>query len=331
MFRRVSCLSVAVAALGGCGGGGSSAPTPIIVTPSPTPTPIPTPSPTPTPTPSPGSTTLLNLTATTALLGYSSSVGSFRSADGLVTSVQDSSITAGSPVRYDQPSGTFVFKSYQFIIPSLSGPNDVPLFKDPDHSTPTFTEATGQSGLTSYRFTQLVIGPTNPTLPLLYSSVAIVRAKYDDGSGQVRYGVTPMAFGLPFNFDTTTLAGQATYNGILVGIARGVGGKNVYDVSGSFQFRVNYDTTAFSGEVHLTGRNDVTGEVLDFGTFPFASTSLRGELDEFGTQIGGSGTFRASLTGPLGEELMAAIDLTLPDPAATSVTLRLSGMLAGKK
>jgi hypothetical protein len=245
--------------------------------------------------------------------------------------VQDSSIGAGSPVRYDQPSGTFVFKSYQFIIPSLSGPDNVPLFKDPDLSTPTFSEATGQSGLTSYRFSQLVIGPTNPTLPLIYSSVAIVRAKYDDGTGQVRYGVTPMAFGLPFNPDTTKLAGEATYNGIIVGIARGVGGKNVYDVSGSFQFKLNYDTSAFSGEVHVTGKNDLTGEVVDFGTFPFMSSSLRGALDVFATRIGDSGNFQANLAGPLGEEMIAGIDLSLPDPAATSVTLRLSGMLAGKK
>jgi hypothetical protein len=140
-----------------------------------------------------------------------------------------------------------------------------------------------------------------------------------------------MAFGLPFNFDTTTLAGQATYNGILVGIARGVAGKNVYDVSGSFQFRLNYDTTAFTGEVHLTGKNDLTGEAVDFGTFPFTSTSLRGDLASFVTQIGASGNFQAVLAGPFGEEMIAGIDLTLPDPVATSVSLRLSGMLAGKK
>jgi hypothetical protein len=187
-LRRVRWLSVAVVSLGGCGGGGSTAPTPIVVTPSPTPTPTPTPSPTPTPTPSPSSTTLLNLTATTALLGYSSSVGSFRNADGLVTSVQDSSIGTGSPVRYDQPSGTFVFKSYQFIIPSLSGPNDVPLFKDPDRSTPTFNEATGQSGATSYHSLSWSSGRLTQHFPcsiraslLSGRSMTMVRARCDTG------------------------------------------------------------------------------------------------------------------------------------------------------
>jgi hypothetical protein len=321
--------------LSACGGGGDTAdqPAPIAATPAPPPIPVPTPTPTPTPSPPPGASqpTLLTLTMNTNLEGFFGSNGFFRTQSGQVSDVQDLGIAAGVPVRYEAQGGNFSITSVQYLIPNQPSSGPVFVTRDNAASNSSYAEYSAQSGGVRYRYTQLFPGSQNALLPLLYSSIGLARASYlDPQTGTTSYGITPMSFGILFNWDTAVLNGSATYLGVVLGHARGVGSR-VYDVSGTVEIFLNYNTTAFTGRLVLMGKDDVTGEIVSLGSFELKEDRPRNVLDYFYASSSGNGRLQARLAGSLGEELMGGFDATIPDPKNPVVTMKLSAALAARK
>jgi hypothetical protein len=207
----------------------------------------------------------------------------------------------------------------------------VTLRYDASASTTSFSDYRAEAAGVAYRFTALTTGASNTLLPLYYSSIAIARASYFDAAvGVTKYGVTPMSYGILFNWDTTKLTGAANYSGVVLGHARGPGSR-VYELSGTVDFALNYDTTAFTGRIHLNGRDDRSGEVVDLGTLEFMQGPPRGVLDYFYASTSNNGRLQARLAGSLGEELIGGFDAQVPDPRVPGAIFKVALALAAKK
>lgn len=338
MKRILSGLTIGVL-LAGCGGGnggGGSSTVPVVSGPSPTPSPTPTPTPAPTPAPTPppvagSQPTLLSLTADTGLEGFAGSNGYYRAPNGQVTYAQDLSVAATTPVRYNAATRSFTFTTFDYLVPNDKVTGPFSLTRDASASTSSFSDYTAQSNGISYRLTQLTPGASNTVLPLYYSSIAIARASYyDSAAGVTKFGLTPMAFGILFNWDTTKLTGAAKYSGIVLGHARGEGSR-VYEVSGTVTIALNYDTTAFTGILKLVGKDDQTGEIVDLGTRALSQGRPRGVLDYFYANTDNDGQLQARLAGSLGEEFMGGFDAKIPDPRTPGAVLKVVLALAASK
>jgi hypothetical protein len=323
---------VSAVMLSSCGEGGPDATSPIVTAPAATPTPTVTPTPTATPTPtSSNAATLLTLSPGTQVQGFQGSNAYYRDASYTVTYAQDLSIGAGFPVYVGSTAGSFVITSSQSVIPS-GGSALVSLRADYSNPVPGYLKATGQDGATKYTYQQLVIGPSNPVLPLTYSSVSIVRASYQDTASNItKYAVSPAAWGTPFDYSTVKLTGSATYNGVVLAHARGTGSTHVYDITGTAQISMNYDSTAFTGTIALTATDDVTGATFGLGTINLQSNPPRGSLDYFYSTTTSGDLFQGRLAGNSGQEFIAGFDAHIADPQTPNVLMKISGALAARK
>lgn len=322
-------LAICLSACGG-GGNGSGSSIPVVTAPSPTPTPPPASTPTPTPTAVGSQPTLLSLTSSTNLEGFAGSNGYYRAQNGSVTYAEDYSTAATVPVRYDTSQRTFTYTSFEYLIPN-EHVGAVTLSRDAAASTSSFSEYTARSSGVSYRYTQLTPGASNSLLPLYYSSVAVARASFvDTVTGITKYGITPMAYGVLFNWDKTKLTGSGNYGGIVLGQARGTGSR-VYNLSGTVEVVINYDTTAFTGRIRLTARDDVTGETIDLGVLEFTPSGPRGVLDYFYANTSNEGRLQGRLAGSQGEEFIGGFDAKIPDPRVPGTILKVALALAARK
>lgn len=295
-------------------------------------TPTPSPASTPTPTPASSTQNLLNLSANTNLEGFAGSNGYYRARNDTITGVEDLGIAATTPVMYDAFSHTFLYRSFDYLLPNNPNSGNVSLSYNASASSAGYSTYTGQANGTSYSFTQLTPGATNSVLPLIYTSIAVAKASFVESStGITDHGVTPMAFGILFNWDTTHLTGSGDYTGVILGQARGKGSTHAYDITGTINLNINYDTTNFSGQLHLIATDDKTGTAFDLGTVTLSNISPRGVLDYFYADVTGSDLLQGRLGGPLGQEFVAGFDAHFPDPQASGVTMKVSAALAAKK
>lgn len=324
-----------VALLAGCGsGGGSNSSIPVVPgapTPSPSPSPSPTPSPTPTPSDPNASPTLLTLSENTSLSGFSGDNGFSRNQSGQIFSVQNYTSGAEQPVFYDASTHSFTYYLSPVFFPApVEG--SFTFARDNASSTATFSQYTGTAGDTTVRLTQLNIGSSNPTLALQYCSLAYARATYQNATTEATgIGIEPMSFGLQYDWDKQKLHGIAIYQGILLGSARGQGSTHAYDLSGSVEIDLNYDTSDFTGSIHLTARDDISGRVIDLGTIPLKASSPRGALDYFYSATTAGDQMQSTLAGPTGEEMMGVFDAHLADPQAAGITMKIAAAFVGKR
>jgi hypothetical protein len=211
-------------------------------------------------------------------------------------------------------------------------PGPTSLKRDNAASDLSFSVYRALSGGADYELRQLNIGPDNPSLPLIYANLATTKALFrDPASGLLKAEITPVAFGLLFNYDKATLKGLGTYTGLLMGHARGVGSNHVYEITGTVRFNIDYDTTDFTAEIHLRGTDDVTGQSVDFGILRWKADRPRRVLDHFIAHNVPDQSMQAQLAGPLGEELLGGFDAKLADPLMPSVTLKVTGAMVARK
>ena len=324
--------------MSGCGGGGGSSVGATSSSPTTLPTPTPTPAPVPTPTPSPATgsePTLQDLSSTTQLSGYTGSGAYARDSNGIIVIAPNIFSGPGAPVAYDPQRKNFTYISSGFIALGMPSSGDsVSLVEQSAKSDGSYLAYTGSSAGVLYQLKQFRIGSVNPTLPLLYTSIAYARTSYFDAvAKQTLNGVVPFSFGLIFDPANAKLSGSASYNGILLGVGRGLGGRNAYDVSGTVHIDVNYVTTGYTGFVKLIGTDDRTGDVVTLGQMNISQSGTRGVLDVLIGSIGsiGTGKFQANFTGSQAQELMGGFDLETSDPREPSVTLRITGTLVAKR
>lgn len=322
----VSLLALLVSA---CGGSetGSSPPTQIPSTPSPSPTP--TPSPTPAPTSS--DPTLLTLNATTQLVGFQGDSGYVRSNGGVITYATNISSGPGTVVIYDSTTRGLTYLASGFGLFGMPDFGNVSLRSDNRSSTSSFMAYSGSANGVSLRLQQLRMGATNPELPLYYSSIAYARSTYrNPSSGEMLNGIVPFSFGILYDEQVYRPTGVASYEGLIVGHARGDAGANAYDISGRIRLNVNYDTTEVTGYVELVGKNDVTGEAVSFGRMNILA-SRRTALSSISSGFElTSSRFQAFFAGREAQEVMGAFDTSLADPKSTQ-PMRATGAFAGKK
>lgn len=336
MKRNYFCCGLtSVLMLSSCGGGGSdSASSPVVTAPAATPTPTPTPTPAPTATPTPtvsDTTTLLSLAPGTQVFGFLGSNAYYRDSAKNVTYAQDFSIGAGFPVSVGSSAGSFVIISSQDVIPS-GGSALTPLRVDYTNPIPGYLKAVGQNGSTNYNYQQLIIGASNTVLPLTYSSLSIVRASYFDATKNItKYAVSPAAWGTLFDYSKVKLTGSATYNGLVLAQARGQGSAHVYDINGTTQINLNYDSTDFNGSIVLSAIDNVSGATFSLGTINLKSNQPRGVLDYFYSNTSSGDMLQGHLTGYSGQEFIAGFDAHIADPQAPGVLLKISGALAARK
>jgi hypothetical protein len=329
MNLRVMTLAVVgVASLAGCGGGGSSAPDGTPVTPTPVPAPVPTPNPGPLMNgPDP---TLLNLVADTDLPGYSGVNDYFRAPDGRVTYVSTTHAAYTVPARFQASTRSLTYNIFAEQIPQSGSTNSISLTRDESASTDAYVVSTGQSQDVSYKFTQLRVGSSNTLLPLFYSTVAISEAKvFDAVQGVTRYGISPLAFGVQFEWERTLLSGSANYRGVVLGNARGVGTR-VYQVTGTVEIAANYDTKVFSGTLRLSGKDDVTGKDFDLGTIDLVPQNPRPVLDYIYFTTGAT-SIQANFKGEKAQEIAGVYEGDIADPQTPGASLRVVAGIALKK
>lgn len=334
MKAEIAIGVAALALLGGCGDGGSGSSIPVVPgapTPSPSPSPSPTPSPTPTPSDPTDTPTLLTLTESTSLPGFSGDNGFSRKDSGLIFSVQDYSAAAEQPVFYDAANHSFTYYLTSVFFPApVQG--SFTFTRDAASSTASFSQYTGTAGDTTVRLTQLNIGSSNPTLALYYCSLAYAKATYrNPTTGAIGMGIEPMSFGLQYDWGKQPLHGLAAYRGILLGSARGQGSSHAYDLTGSVEIDLDYDTTDFTGSIHLTAQDDLSGRVIDLGTIPLKASSPRGVLDYLYSRTTQGDQMQSTLAGSRGEELMGVFDAHLADPQAAGVTMKIAAAFVGKR
>lgn len=319
--------------LAACGGdsGGSGSPPVTQLPPSPTPTPAPTPG--PTPTPSGSDATLLTLTAATQLVGFTADSGFVQGPDGTITYTSALWYAPGAPVVFDPASGSINYVTNGFHVQGISDLGTVSLRQNSSASTPSFITYSGAKTGVSITVQQLRMGPTNPTLPLNYSSIAYVRAVYRNTStGEILNGVVPFSFGIIFDSQIFMPTGAATYEGLIVGHALRTGGRDAYDLSGRFRIDLNYDTLDASGYIDLTGTNEQTGETVTFERVPLRDTKI-GSLSHVSLPLeyGRGGDTQAFLAGARAQEIMGAFVVSVEDPNTPGGSLRATGAFAGKK
>jgi len=273
----------------------------------------------------------LTLTADTTLPGFSGDDGYDRKSTGLVFNTLNYSASADSPVRYDAARRGFTFYfSPVFFRHSEDGAFS--LARDNANSTASFSQYYGTAGDNQVRVTQLNPGSSNPTLPLQYCSLVLAKATYvDPTTGAIGVGVEPLSFGLMYDWDKQTLHGSAVYKGILLGLARGQGSNHVYDLDGTVEIDLDYDTSDFTGSIHLTGRDDKSGKVVDLGIIPLKADPPRGTLDYFYSATTAGDQMQSAMAGSKGQEFMGVFDAHMADPQSPSVTMKIAAAFAAKR
>jgi hypothetical protein len=99
--------------------------------------------------------------------------------------------------------------------------------------------------------------------------------------------------------------GSATYSGFLVGAAGETEGTKMYDLSGSAQFGVNFNTQAVTGSLSVLGIPEGGGSTLSFGTLNLASSQIMESGNVTTALLLGPtevGTTYLRFFGPTGEE-----------------------------
>lgn len=327
--------------LAGCGGSDSGSP-PINVPPS-TPTPSPTSSPTPAPTPTPTATpappdqiagsgpTLLSLTAATPLIGTVGDNSYIRSSNGTITQTQTYGTGSSNPVIFNGDTGGLIYNVPTFLVPELPLGTRFTYSLNQAKSDDTWLIYQASINGTVYSAKQLLIGNRNETIRLLFSSIALLEASNTNAStNATAFSIAPISYGVQFDPATRALTGKVSYDGIVLGLARGENGSNVYEVTGKIQLAIDLATTDFSGYVDLQGTNNRAGSVVNFGRFTFAADRPRGALD----LISASSTdfrLQGNFAGNEAQEFFGGSDIYITDPQQPATRLKITFAFAGRR
>ena len=306
-LASASVLALALTACGDPGSGVASIPPPPSVTPTPTPT--------PTPTTNPSSAAVIvfpNVTASTsfATVGVESS----RGPNNVLTS-------NGFSVRYDASAGL-----YSITFPGVPE-GGLYYYTGETPNARFWNGGVGESASGNQYASVHVLKPTNPNLPLTYTSYV----GYDES------GMSPEAFGF-VAFGTATpegavpITGSATYDALVDGITFD---KSAY-IRGTATLQFNFGAGQLSGHFDPTYSSFAgLGEQTPLGRYDFAntiysvgSTTFSGQLSKSGMPQ--SGSFNGRFTGPSAQELMATWTVPFNDPASSS-TSQMFGVWVGKR
>jgi hypothetical protein len=238
--------------------------------------------------------------------------------EGLFTS----NTTAG--VVYQTSIGLDFGQLTQYV----SGGLVVPAFYDlPTSQYAATDKISGAANFTTYR--KVTDGQT------------VTTEIYNPGNGNSELALTYTSFAHIFDNSggaTSTVQeyevfGQMTDPGLLIaragtahysGVAYGAGGSSTtgatYAVTGQSAFDVNFGTQSLTGSLALNGAS--AAGAVNFGTFSFASIMERGQgvttpLNQGATAVG---TITPQFYGPLGEEIGAAFQMSLPAGTAGAGT-----------
>jgi hypothetical protein len=237
--------------------------------------------------------------------------------------------------------GTFSYQVRAELFGGTSPPAGTFSLVRDSSSDSVWSQSSATASGRTFRVAQLIVGASNPLIALQYTTLAVASISYPNGApGASSYAVSPMVFGLPFDVRSATLRGTAVYNGQIAGLASAgqlegiatpLGTKIIYNLSGTLKLTVNFDAATFTAEAHLIGKNDVSGQTVDLGTF-----TGQGQLPQPGdaSSIVGSiagGTIQTVLTGPSAEESESSFESMIPDPANPSYFQKVMAVAAAKK
>ncbi|AOR77290.1 hypothetical protein [Novosphingobium resinovorum] len=266
------------------------------------------------------------------MTGYEGDNGYARNGSGLVTAVNSTVFGPGTPITYDAQRGSFTYSASGFLYYGMPSIGSGTLSLASGQSDATYAVYTGASNGVSFNVRQLRMGTSNPGLPLQFSSIALGQTSYTNtATGETLHGVVPFAFGIPFDAYRTTVTGAAVYEGLVIGNARGVGSSNVYAITGTIHLSIDYQTTAFTCYLDLSGTNDRTGEKVTFSRMTITPFPPRGVLDTLGGDAGRNSRFQANFAGATAQEVMGAFENEVSDPVAPQTSIRISTAFAARK
>jgi hypothetical protein len=140
-------------------------------------------------------------------------------------------------------------------------------------------------------------------------------------------------YGFPSEASEVPSTGNGQYAGMVIGRSIGIGGSNVYTLSGTLNMTMDFAAKTYSGTITLSGTNQRTAEVVSLGSFPLTSRfPYPIPLNNIEANIGSNGElFQAKLGGKAAEELAGALNLSVADPRAPGVTLNIVGAVAARR
>lgn len=339
MHKKVF-VTVGATLLASCGGSSTSE-APIAVVPAPITVPVtPTPTPSPTPVPLPTGMTLLNFSGVQQFDTLVSMLQYDRASTGVVT-VDTRYFFApsnGLDFSSDRSSGLRSFFFLGSNVPPHNTPqNDfIAPFKNSSRlsSDSAFTNYRITDGGATYTLQMLNPGPGNARLSLSYVGVGVAEgvAATANGAG-IATDFRAFGYGFPAEQSAVPLTGMGQYSGFVIGRAVGASGANIYALSGTLNVTLDFAAQTFAGAVVLSATDTVTGEVVSLGSFPLATQTTYGTpLNSISSALGtGINQFRAKLAGNTAEEMEGSFNLTVPDPRAPGVTLKIVGAVAARR
>lgn len=123
--------------------------------------------------------------------------------------------------------------------------------------------------------------------------------------------------------------GSARYDGVVYGIGSHKTSGDVYDVTGSSQFNINFNDRSYNGQLALNGSNN--GNTVSFGSYNFD-----GQLNSYGgnapflDQVGKRGEIVWQFYGPTGEEIGGAFHIHIQDDVFAGGAL-VNGVTAARR
>lgn len=177
-------------------------------------------------------------------------------------------------------------------------------------------------------------GPGNSLIELTYTKLGIW-ARGGNGGGDYEIARRYAAFGFRTDEADVPTTGSASYTGVVIGAGKSEGtDSRFYDLSGSANIAVRFDSNEWDGVLTLSGQDRADGSTRDFGIFGSQVGVLTGaELTETALLDAGVdvGSIFGYLFGPLADEVAGGFLIDMDDPARAGHRLDLKGVFAGKK
>lgn len=268
---------------------------------------------------------LTNLTGRTPLFGQTAIVSS--RVPLVPEATFGGSLTSTVGTVTDETGGSFTVNPGISSLPQQTiGPADAV------SGPPAFNSFQRQQPDSLVRIDLYKVGAANAELALTFTSLARYRASSQNSFFRFREDAW-IAYGIP---TTAGLLASRTGTGTYQGVAYGSGFNSttgqVFDVSGTSRFLVDFGTQRYTGSLNLTGR-DGTGAEIAFGTFDMMAQLAAFTAESTGS-ISRSGTVSGEIVtqffGPTGEEIGGRFRLVVPpsDPGGSTL---IGGVVAGRR
>lgn len=268
---------------------------------------------------------LSNLTGRNQLFGQSAIVSSQAPLVPEATFGGSNLTTVGTVT--DETGGSFSVNPGISSLPRLTiGP------ADSIAGAPAFNSFQRQEQDILYRIDLYKVGTANAELPLTYTSLARYRASSQNSFFRFREDAW-IAYGLPTIAGLlASRTGTGTYQGVAYGSGFNRGTGQLFDVTGTSRFLVDFGTQRYTGNLTLAGR-DTAGVEIAFGTFDMTAqlaaftAQTTGSLSRSGTVLGEIVT---QFYGPTGEEIGGRFNVVVP-PGVPGGLTAIGGVVAGRR